>query len=392
VQRLSLTAIIFISTWHIISCGGGENGTGNSSSPSVWPEISLSRVLSGFSEPLGITHSGDGSGRIFIVERGGKIFVVKGSVSLPIPFLDISNRVTTTGSEQGLLGLAFPPDYATKGYFYLNYTRSPDGHTLVARYLITGDPDRADPESEVVLLTIPQPFANHNGGQMQFGPDGFFYIGTGDGGSGGDPQNRAQDTGSLLGKLLRIDVESGTKPYGIPPGNPFRADPDKLDEIWALGLRNPWRFSFDRQTGDLYIADVGQGSFEEVDVQDAQSTGGENYGWNIMEGSRCFGSVSCNQAGLTRPVVEYDHSDGNCSVTGGMVYRGQEFLEMVGIYFYGDFCSGRIWGLRKEGSFWENILLLDSAFLISTFGEDEAGRLYVADYRGGEIYEIVLQE
>jgi glucose/arabinose dehydrogenase len=329
---------------------------------------------------------------MFIVERGGKIFVVKGGVSLPVPFLDISNRVTTTGSEQGLLGLAFPPDYATKGYFYVNYTRSPDGHTIVARYLITGDPDRADPDSETVLLTIAQPFANHNGGQLAFGPDGFLYIGTGDGGSGGDPQNRGQDAGALLGKLLRIDVESGAEPYGIPPGNPFRADLDKLDEIWALGLRNPWRFSFDRQTGDLYIADVGQGSFEEVDVQDARSTGGENYGWRIMEGSMCFGSLFCNQAGLTHPVVAYDHSNGDCSVTGGMVYRGEDFPTMGGIYFYGDFCSGRIWGLRKQGSTWETSLLLDSAFLISTFGEDEAGRLYVADYGGGEIYEIVLQE
>lgn len=380
---LVLTAIVKLS-----GCGGTDNEASRIPVPGEWPAISLTRVAGGFAEPLGITHAGDGSGRLFIVERGGRVRLVKNGVVSDTPFLDISDRLFSAGGEQGLLGLAFPPDYATGGRFYVNYTAIPDGRTIVARYTVSVDQDRADAQSESVLITIPQPFSNHNGGQLAFGPDGYLYIGLGDGGSGGDPGNRAQDKTSLLGKILRIDSAPGDGQYGIPSDNPYVNNPTAASEIWALGLRNPWRFSFDRLTGNLYIADVGQSSREEVNIQNAESTGGENYGWNIMEGSTCFNDLSCIMAGLTPPVVEYDHTQGNCSVTGGYVYRGADFPSMQGIYFYGDFCTGRIWGLKKEGEAAANQLLLDSSHLLSTFGEDEAGNIYLADYGSGGIYLI----
>jgi hypothetical protein len=253
---------------------------------------------------------------------------------------------------------------------------------------VTADPDVADPNSEEILLAVPQPFANHNGGQLAFGPDGFLYIGKGDGGSGGDPFNNAQNPASLLGKILRIDVESGVIPYAIPPSNPFVQTPGSRGEIWALGLRNPWRFSFDRQTGDLFIADVGQSAFEEVDFQPAGSAGGQNYGWRIMEGAHCFGDPACSQAGLALPVAEYDHAQG-CSITGGFVYRGSAFPRMQGVYFYADFCSGRFWGMKRDGAAWQNTLLLTEPHSISSFGEDEAGDIYAADLAAGAVYEIV---
>jgi len=256
-----------------------------------------------------VTNARDGSGNLYVVEQGGRIRLVKKGTLQAASFLDVSGRVLS-GGEQGLLGLVFPPGYATKRYFYVNYTRTPDGSTVIARYRVTVDPDVADPASEEILLVIPQPFANHNGGQIAFGPDGFFYIGMGDGGSGGDPDNNAQNPASLLGKMLRIDVESGPFPYAIPPSNPFVQAAGFRGEIWALGLRNPWRFSFDRQTGDLYVGDVGQGSFEEVDFQPAGSPGGENYGWRIMEGAHCFGDPACSQVGLALPVAEYDQGQG----------------------------------------------------------------------------------
>ncbi len=361
--------------------------------PEGWPHISLVKQADGPSLPVHITHAGDGSERLFVVGQVGRIWIIKDGALLSTPFLDISNRVVS-GGEQGLLSVAFPPDYGSKGYFYLNYTSiSGDGDTVVARYNISGDPNVADPESEQVLLTTDQPFSNHNGGQLAFGPDTYLYIGMGDGGSSGDPLNNAQSPGTLLGKLLRIDVESdpGADPYLIPPDNPFIQNGEFRDEIWALGLRNPWRFSFDRQMGDVYIGDVGQNSYEEIDFQPASSTGGENYGWNIMEGAHCFNSATCDQTGLVLPVAEYDHSKGDCSITGGVVYRGQDYAGLQGIYLYGDFCSGRIWGLRKDGTDWQTALLLDSPYTISTFGEDEAGNLYLADYSSGDIYKIIAQ-
>jgi glucose/arabinose dehydrogenase len=377
-----LLAVAILSL--IAACGGGGG-----QSPAVSPQIALVPKFSGLSAPLGATHAGDNTGKMYIVEQAGRIRLVDNGALLPTPFLDISGRVIS-GGEQGLLGLAFPPGFATSGRFYVNYTRIQDGATVIARYLLTANPNVADNTSEVVLLTIPQPFANHNGGQLAFGPvDGFLYIGMGDGGSGGDPQNNAQNDNSLLGKILRIDVESVAVGYAIPPNNPFVGTPDARGEIWALGLRNPWRFSFDRQTGDLYIADVGQSLFEEVNFQLAGSAGGENYGWRIMEGAHCFGNPACSSAGLVLPVAEYGHGPA-CSITGGFVYRGQAFPRIQGVYLYADFCSGQFWGLKRDGPIWQNTLLLTEPHSISSFGEDEAGNLYAADLSAGIVYEVVV--
>ena len=253
---------------------------------------------------------------------------------------------------------------------------------MVARFGVGPAPDQADPATRAELLTIVQPFANHNGGQLAFGPDNLLYIGTGDGGSGGDPLGNGQSLATLLGKVLRVDVLSGVLPYSIPGGNPFG------NEIWAYGLRNPWRFSFDRLTGDLYLADVGEALVEEVNFQAAGSGTGANYGWNIMEGSRCFATAACSSAGLTLPVAEYLHGSGDCAVIGGYVYRGSAFPALQGTYIYGDLCSGRIWGLRRSGAVWQSSLLADTTLQISTFGEDETGELYVGDYATGDIYRI----
>jgi glucose/arabinose dehydrogenase len=377
--------------------GQGASPSGGTFTPTDWvhlpvvfggggPAITLTEQVDGLETPTHVTHAGDGSGRLFVTEKAGRIRVVRGGTLLATPFLSITGRVRSAGGEQGLLSVAFPPGYEGKGYFYVDYTDT-DGDTVVARYHLTGDPDLANPDSEEIILTQTQPFGNHNGGQLAFGPDGYLYIGMGDGGGGGDPQGNAQDPTSLLGKLLRIDVESGATPYSIPPSNPYTETAGYEDEIWALGLRNPWRFSFDRLTGDLYIGDVGQNDYEEIDFQPASSAGGENYGWNIMEGMRCYSSATCDQTGLTLPVVAYDHSVG-CSVTGGIVYRGRGNPSMEGIYFYGDYCSGRIWGLFREGGAWRESLLADTDVTITSFGEDEAGNLYVADFWGGVIYQV----
>jgi len=365
-------------------------GHRSSSATSAIPQLSLVPTTGGFTHPTHITHAGDGSGRLFIVEQGGLIKIIKNGSALPTPFLDVSPLLKSSAGEQGLLSVAFPPGYAGKQYFYIDYTGTQGvGDTVIARYHTTADPDIADPASAQTLLEVVQPFTNHNGGQLAFGPDGYLYIGMGDGGSGGDPFNNAQNPLSLLGKILRIDVESQLDQYSSPLSNPFIGNAGYRPEIWALGLRNPWRFSFDLETGDLYIADVGQNLYEEVNIQPAASSGGENYGWNIMEGFHCYNSASCNQSGLTLPVVEYGHSLGDCSITGGFVYRGREFSVLQGVYIYGDYCSGKIWGLRRAGGAWENKLILDSDLLISTFGEDEAGNLYVADHATGDIYKII---
>ncbi|HEV7893138.1 MAG TPA: PQQ-dependent sugar dehydrogenase [Pyrinomonadaceae bacterium] len=352
------------------------------------PTLGLGSPIGGFTSPVGITNAGDNSGRIFVVEQGGRIRIVKSGVLQPTPFLDISTRISS-GGERGLLGLAFAPDYARRGHFYINYT-NPAGNTVISRFRRSAsNADAADPASEQIILTIAQPFANHNGGQLAFGRDGHLYVGMGDGGDAGDPGNRAQNPLQLLGKILRIDVETG-RPYTYtsPASNPFFSRAGFRPEIWALGVRNPWRFSFDRLTADLFIADVGQGSLEEIDFQPASSLGGENYGWRIMEGTHCFNPNPCSTAGLTLPVVAYDHSAGNCSVTGGYVYRAGAFPRMRGLYFYGDFCSGRIWGLRNLNGSWTSTLLLDNAFQISAFGEDEAGNVYVAGYNTGQIFPL----
>jgi hypothetical protein len=345
------------------------------------------------SNPTFLTHAGDGSGRLFIVEREGVIRILKAGSLLPAAFLDIRGRVNHTGSEQGLLGLAFHPSYTTNGFFYVHYTNA-SGDIVVSRFPVTSNPDVADASSEQNLLTVPKPFANHNGGMLAFGPDGYLYVGTGDGGGSGDPNNNGQNLNSLLGKILRLDVDSGS-PYAIPSDNPFAGsiDPNVKKEIWAYGLRNPWKFSFDRSTDDLFIADVGQSAREEIDYQPAASAGGENYGWRVMEGSLCFNPPSgCNTSGKILPVAEYDHgSSGGCSVTGGYVYRGSRYGAMQGVYLYGDYCSGRLWGLLKTGpASWSNSLLIDTPYSISAFGEDEAGEIYLADYGSGQIYHVVV--
>jgi glucose/arabinose dehydrogenase len=314
--------------------------------------------------------------------------VIKNNVVQATEFLDIHTKVSCCG-EQGLLSVAFPPGYASKRYFYVNYTDTA-GNTVVARYRLTGNDDIADATSEQAIINIAQPFANHNGGQLAFGPDGDLYIGMGDGGSGGDPGNRAQDTTQLLGKILRLDVERPTPTgtpaaYAVPSSNPVMPTPGARREIWARGVRNPWRFSFDRLTGDLYIGDVGQDSFEEVDFQPASSLGGENYGWRIMEGFHCFNPASCSSTGLTLPVSEYSHASGDCSITGGLVYRGTTYPCMHGTYFFGDYCSGRIWGLRRAGATWQSMLLYDAPYNVTSFGDDEAGNLWVTNYTNGAI-------
>ncbi|MBI3659100.1 PQQ-dependent sugar dehydrogenase [Candidatus Acetothermia bacterium] len=373
-----------IATVILLVCSGFSYAQEMSS----WPQIFLTKRFTGFSQPVFVTHPGDQSGRLFVVEQGGTIRLIKNGNLLSTPFLNITDKVLS-GSERGLLSVAFPPSYSSKKHFYVYYTDQ-NGDLIISRFGLTANPDVANPNSEEILLTINhRANSNHNGGQLAFSPnDGFLYIGTGDGGGGGDPDGNGQNADSLLGKILRIDVESGVNPYAIPASNPFVGRMGYRSEIWALGVRNPWRYAFDHQTGDLYIGDVGQNSFEEIDVQSASSTGGENYGWNIMEGLHCFNTNTCNQAGLTLPVAEYDHSDGDCAVTGGRVYRGQAFPTFSGIYFFADFCTGKIFGLRKNGTTWEQTMLRDSPYNISTFGEDEDGNLYVVDYSAGNIYLI----
>ena len=331
-------------------------------------------VISGLTEPVDIQNAGDGSDRLFIIEQQGRIRVLAAGQLLDTPFLDITDRVDDSSNEMGLLGLAFHPDYSKNGYFYINYTED-GGDTVIARYQVSPDSNLADPNSEKRLLNIGQPFPNHNGGVVVFGPDGYLYLGMGDGGAAGDPFGNGQNLNTLLGKVLRIDVDQGDL-YSIPPDNPFGS------EIWHFGLRNPWRISFDRATGDLYIGDVGQGDWEEIDFVPS-GQGGLNFGWNLFEGNHPYAGGS--DAGVTPAIAEYSHSQG-CSVTGGYVYRGS-MPEWQGIYLYGDYCSGLVWGLLNSSQSWQNQLLFETGLRISTFGEDQAGELYLADH-GGSIYKL----
>ncbi len=353
------------------------------------PSLSFTEIISGLSSPVSITNAGDSSGRLFITLLDGQIMIYDGSQIAPAPFLDISPLIVG-GGEQGLLSVAFHPNYESNGFFYVYYTRMADGALVVARYHVSADPNIADAGSASILLIVPHAeAANHNGGQLQFGPDGYLYIGMGDGGTGGA---HAQEGTSLLGKILRIDV-NGAAPYTIPADNPFVSDATVADEIWALGLRNPWRFSFDSLTGDLMLADVGQNSWEEVNVQPAGSAGGQNYGWPCYEGLHTYGDpAGCTKGVLTSPVAEYEHgaSDSNgCSISGGYRYRGSEYPNLSGIYLYGDFCTGRIWGAEQVGGAWVTAELADTDYGITTFGEGEDGSLYVADYFSGTIYKIL---
>ncbi len=353
--------------------------------------------------PIFATHAGDA--RLFVADRSGRIWIwtEAGGVAAT-PFLDIRNKVSTAG-EGGFLSMAFHPDYAANGLFYVSYTAPAPFRSVLERYQVSADPALANPASAATLLVLPQPFTNHNGGQLQFGPDGFLYAAFGDGGSGGDPFCLAQRDDDFFGTLLRLDVDQNvaTPPfYGIPPGNPFAAAGDGIaDEIWASGLRNPWRFSFDRLTGDLFIGDVGQGAREEVDRQPAASPGGEDYGWRVMEGTLCFdanpgadpdcppGLPGCFDPSYTAPIFEYGRDQGDRSVTGGYVYRGRAIPSLRGRYVFGDFVSGRIWSLEETspGS-WTRGLLLESGRGVASFGEDLAGELYVMDLFGGQLLRL----
>jgi glucose/arabinose dehydrogenase len=335
-------------------------------------------VADGLDQPLGLFTAGDGSGRAFVLEQPGLIWVFQNWERLPTPFLDIRDRVVDDRNEQGLLGLAFHPDFGSNGLFYINYTGE-NGDTFISRFNVSADPNIANPASENVLLRIQQPFANHNGGHILFAPDGYLYIGTGDGGSAGDPQGNAQNPNSLLGKLLRIDVDA-EEPYGIPNDNPYASGGGRA-EVWAIGLRNPWRYSFDRETNDLYIGDVGQNQWEEINYLAAGHTGGVNFGWDYFEASNPFEGNPPQGFEAAAPIWEYNHSQG-CSVTGGYVYRGS-LAEWQGIYIYGDYCSGLIWGLLRDAQgFWQNMLIIQTTANITSFGEDQNGEVYMIDRSG----------
>lgn len=402
-----LTSACLAGLLLLASCsGGGEEGAGTrrvspepaTPSPSRTPDdepterpdrfrpnavrVDTQVVASGFEAPLLVTHAGDSSGRLFVVEQDGLIWILRGRRVLEPPFLDVSD-VTEGGGEQGLLGLAFHPDFESNGRFFINYTDN-EGDTVVAEYRAEPGSNRADAGSERVLLTIDQPFSNHNGGALVFGPAGYLYIATGDGGSGGDPMGNGQSLATLLGKLLRIDVDSRTRdlPYGVPSDNPF-VGREAREEIWAYGLRNPWRFSFDGDT--LWIGDVGQDAMEEIDRAPARMAG-INYGWNVLEGTSCYETDPCNQDDFWPPVATYGHDEG-CSVTGGHVYRGHMHPEFMGGYFFADYCSGLVWAMPAEGR-GGAVVVAETGRSISSFGEDETGEVYMTDLNSGDILRL----
>lgn len=377
---------------HLLACAGlslafasGASGCSEStpSGPPAGTGVGLQEVASGLSFPLYLTAPVGDLARLFVVEKTGGIRIIKDGALLPGLFLDLSSQVSL-GNEQGLLGLAFDPEYTTNGRFLVHYTDLA-GNTVLSRFQVSADPDRAEPASEQLVLTATQPASNHNGGQVVFGPDGFLYLGLGDGGSSGDPEGRGQGLSDLLGSILRLDVRAGD-PYTVPADNPFVGNPGARPEVWSYGLRNPWRFSFDRANGNLYIADVGQNQLEEVDVSTAADGAGRgvNYGWSIMEGSLCFRGPGCDQTGLTLPVLEYSHREG-CSITGGYVYRGSAVPLIQGQYFYSDFCQRWVRsfryadGLAEEETSWP---ALSTGGTIVSFGEDAAGELYILEAEG----------
>lgn len=336
--------------------------------------------LSGLVRPVDLQDAGDGSGRLFVVEKVGRIRTVQDGVLLDAPFLDISGRVGSSSNEQGLLGLAFHPSYTENGHFFVNYTDR-NGNTVIARYQVSEDPSRADPGSEVVLLRVDQPYPNHNGGVLAFGPDGYLYAGLGDGGAAGDPFGNAQNLDTWLGKILRLDVDSAD-PYAIPADNPFG------NEIWAYGLRNPWRLSFDRLTGDLFIADVGQNQWEEIDFLPAGASGDLNFGWDYFEGTHAFEGAPPQGAQFIPPIAEYDHGQG-CSVTGGYVYRGA-IPEWQGIYLYADYCRGTVWGLLHTEQGWQNQVLFETGITVTSFGQDHASEIYLVS-DSGQIFRLTAR-
>lgn len=358
------------------------------------PQIRLREIARGLALPVGIVSPRDGSTRLFLLEQGGRVRIHDGARLLPTPFLDISKKLYCCG-EWGLLGLAFHPQYRKNGRFFLFYTSS-KRQLVIAELRVSSNPLLADTNTMKTILSIPHAdLPGHNGGQIAFGPDGYLYIAIGDGGRQADPDGFAQRLDSLLGKILRIDVDHGA-PYSIPASNPFAGGGRRDDPIWAYGFRNPWRFSFDRLTGDLYISDVGDLCWEELNVQPASSLGGENYGWNIAEGRRCYDSrrtgcntpPPCDLANLVSPILVYAHTSSCASVTGGYLYRGTRIPPLAGRYLYGDFCSGKIWAASKSGNAWKTQLLLDTRHLITSFGEDEAGEILLASFTDGAVYRI----
>jgi len=341
-------------------------------------------IVSGLERLTSLVDAGDG--RMLALEQPGRIRLIENGSLAAQPFLDISGKVGSRGNEQGLLGIALHPRYAENGLLYVNYTDN-NGTTTIARFQASADRTRADPASEKVLLTVEQPYANHNGGSMVFGPDGYLYMGLGDGGSAGDPQGNGQKLTTLLGKILRVDLDGGD-PYAIPADNPFADGQKGRAEIWAYGLRNPWRFSFDRATGDLYIGDVGQNQWEEIDYLPAGTPGGVNFGWNYREGAHPYQGEPPAGLQLVDPVAEYAHPEG-CSVTGGYVYRGESLPEFNGVYLYGDYCTGRVWGLLRlaDGS-WQNKLLFETGVFVTSFAQDRSGELYLLDQRAGAVLKL----
>jgi len=349
--------------------------------------LRLEQVATGLSFPVFVTAAPGDTSRLFIVEKGGTVRVVKNGTLLPTPFIDLGARVTT-GSEQGLLGMAFHP---TDGRVVLSFTvpgPTGGGRSRVATFTTGANPDVLDPASEALVLEVDQPYTNHNGGDVAFGPDGYLYFGLGDGGAGGDPQGHGQSRDDLLGSILRLDLDHGL-PYTVPASNPFVGQAGIRPELWNWGMRNPWRFSFDRANGNLYIADVGQNAWEEVDVQPASSAGGENYGWAELEGTHCYGGGGCSSAGTVLPVTEYNHDDG-CSITGGYVYRGTAIPAIAGTYFYSDYCEGWVrsfvyqGGRATEAKSWPD---LATGQQVTSFGQDARGELYIA-VANGTIYRI----
>lgn len=367
---------------------GSTSGTPGSYTLDVEP------IVSGLVRPTYITDAGDNSGRLYVVEQRGRILVIENGKLRNTPFLDIRDLVNTSGNERGLLSVAFHPSFNKNGQFYVYYTGQPNGDTVVARYLLSRDPNVADPASAKTLLTVDQPEPNHNGGLLLFGPDGYLYIGLGDGGGGGDRHGsigNGQNLNTLLGKILRIDVNQ--EPYAAPADNPFAGRSDARPEIWAYGLRNPWRFSFDRETHDLYIADVGQGAYEEVNFQPASSHGGENYGWRLMEGAHCYNPAQgCPRDGLVLPIAEYTHDSG-CSITGGYVYRGARYPWLRGQYLFADYCTGIVWSTQPDASGkWNTVQRGRFDFTVSSFGEDQQGELYVLAHNEGAVYRLTSAE
>jgi glucose/arabinose dehydrogenase len=354
--------------------------------------IDLEPVATGFDQPVYVTGPDDGTGRLFVVERPGTIRIIAGGEVLAEPFLDITPFVESGSSEQGLLSVAFPPDFADTGEFYVYFTARGDegvGDNTIARFAVSGDdPNRSDPSSGEVLIAVHDERPNHNGGLLLFGPDGYLYAGLGDGGGGGDPAGNAQDPQALLGSMLRIDPTTrGERPYAIPGDNPFASGEGGAPEVWAWGLRNPWRFSFDREKGDLYIADVGQNAIEEVNWLPSGTPGGVNFGWNIMEGNECFRAELCDATGLIPPVAQYSHDFG-CTVVGGYVYRGEREPALDGVYLFADYCSGLVWGLGRDAAGdWVLSQPQETGLRISSFGEDAAGEVYVVSL-GGDVFRV----